>query len=299
MEPIRIEHPHGDGWPNPGEYGWASGAGLPAPGCHGCGAPVPWRDLRWEPVLDSAGRIVVGPGDAWHPGCRVRAGWSALAAASRDLVEAGGLVGRAFGGLVPPVVDAGRTILQGGGPLVAERGWAAVAAAREVLEGGRLVARRRVRGLRLDRVGRPVGTGVGILVDRAARVGWRLDLVRARGLEAWTEWRRGVGYSRAWRLALDGRDEVAPPVVAVGEFDRWGFRLDEHGFRPIGLRWALDGVDPSAGEAAAAAGGGGDEVVRAFAARFRGIGPAGHGDVDTPSQQRRRRGRGRQRPGQE
>lgn len=306
MEPVRIEWPGDRGdWPDAGDYGWASGAGTDEsvrPRCPACGRVVGWRELRYRAVEQDGRVLVEQDGQAWHGGCRVRARGAAVAAASRDLVGAAGIVGAALVRLVPPIVDGVRPVVEAGVPLLAERGRLVVEAARGFVDAGRVEARRRWRRVPLDRVGRPAGWAAGVVVDGAAGIGWRLDLVRSRVVAAWTEWRRGVGYTRAWRVALDGHDDVAPAVVAV--------RTNYH---PIRLRWA-GAIDPrlrgsAAGEAAADGSGMGpwvdpSAIRRAIedeaGPRFQRAyldgwlrGPAGHGDVDTPQ----RRHRDGQQPG--
>jgi len=269
---------------------WSSGAGTAA-ACEGCGEPVPWRYLRWGPV-ERDGRVVVERLEpAWHPACGRRAAWQGLRADVATARDAVVLVGEGLARLVPPIVGAVGPVLEAGVPIVVERFGVVVATAREVGRVHLVQARRGLRWVRVDRVGRAAGRWVGGLVVR-------VDAARQ-------EWARGVGYTRAWRRALDGDDEVGPVVaapgwrgwdvlpggerfrpLAPGEFERWGFRWD-------GRHASVIRRDPAAGEAGPASGAG---VLDAFR-RFDGIGPSGHGDVDTPSQQRRRR-QGR-RPGQE
>jgi hypothetical protein len=303
-----------DGEPEPGAYGWTAGAAAPAagPDCRGCGRPVEWRHLRWAPrtVVEDGGRrarVLVEPGEPWHPGCEFRARRQALRAALADARAVGGIVGRStrefVGGVGAALVAAGRGHLEAGVPPLVEQGRLVVEAARPLVGVVGREARRRVRRVRLDRPARVVGWVVGVGVDAGARVGWRLDLARSRVVQAVGEWRRGVGYTRAWRVALDGQQ--SPAVVALrGWAHAAGAGVGE-GVRPAGLRWDIDGVDPAAGQAGPAGGWVSDRDLRGALAEvdatFRRAyldgwwtarGPRGHGDVDTSREQDERRGDG-------
>jgi hypothetical protein len=262
-----VERPKWDG-AGGGEWIEADPAGLeldgppatPGPECGGCGRPVPWRFVEWRIGLDPVGSR---PGlaavtsepvrPAWHPDCRrrravgeFRAEWVAL----RRLGEALGPVVAQLAEAVGPVVAA---VV----PAVAERVGAIGSSGRTVVGLYWSAARRRVRGVRLDRLARPAGERVGAVLVAALDVGARLTRVvewwlfeftdrtyHLRRLASKVVWTRELGWTGARRQLLDAR------WLRRGRFDR--AHAPQAAPAPVAVAAMVDGQWRSIGWADAA-----------------------------------------------